>query len=251
MDKARRDDYRIEEEVRLNRAKFEESSEDVFRRMQDIKEAEDENVSALSSFLDAQLDYHERAAEVLRQSRQSWTSTGMAGAESSPRSLRRPTRSRSNTARSWNEPLHGALFEEAEENAASAPIRLPMRPSVARPPPPKPPRPSVRRASTYEGQIDVQPPRNSPHAPLTRTVTDMVSYGSRRGDIFADDMSTASGSGSGSPDWAGRSPSPATSYDSLSRTANTPGQRKAPPPPVNRTKKPPPPVPARRDRLGV
>lgn len=109
MQKAKRDDFRLEEELRTAKAKYEEANEDVFRRMQDIKDAEADSVSDLTRFLDVELDYHERCAEALRQKRAQWT--GVAGGRLSPsdpyardrerESVRRPSgRSRSNTAQS-------------------------------------------------------------------------------------------------------------------------------------------------------
>lgn len=227
----------------MNKAKFEESSEDVLRRMQDIKEAEVDSVQSLTSFIDAELDYHERAAEELRRARQSW-----AGLPS-PQASRRVNRSRSNTARSWQEPRQSAVFEEPEP--MPMPARIPTRSSPtssrgAPPPPPQPPRPSMAaRATTFEGRASLTPSARGPPQPLARIATDSVTYGSRGGDdVFGDDASTASGSRS--PDWGDRSASPATSYGSLSRSTSALALKKAPPPPppVNRAKKPaPPPVP--------
>ena len=36
MQKAKKEDFRVEEELRSQKAKYEETSEDVFRRMQDV-----------------------------------------------------------------------------------------------------------------------------------------------------------------------------------------------------------------------
>lgn len=251
MNKARRDDFRIEEEVRTNKAKFEESSEDVLRRMQDIKEAEVDNVGSLTQFLDAELEYHERCAEELRRVRQSWA--GAVSSAPSPSYGARPNRSRSNTARSWQEPRQHSVHEEPEP--APEPVRIPYRSPGSRlapPPPAQSTRPSISRASTFEGRatpLATAPTANLrvPGAPLTRTATEGV-YGSRGGDdVFSDDISSTR---SGSPDWGERSASPATSYGSLSRSTSALGKKPPPPPPVNRAKKPPPPPPARRENFG-
>ncbi|KAH6661452.1 hypothetical protein EV126DRAFT_477434 [Verticillium dahliae] len=85
MNKAKRDDYRIEEEMRSNRATILRAARILLRRMQDIKEAEADNVRDLSNFLDAELEYHERCAEELRRVRQAWATI------------------RANTARSFND----------------------------------------------------------------------------------------------------------------------------------------------------
>ncbi len=36
MQKAKKEDFKVEEELRAQKAKYEESSEDVYRRMQDV-----------------------------------------------------------------------------------------------------------------------------------------------------------------------------------------------------------------------
>lgn len=266
MNKARRDDFRVEEEVRMNKAKFEETSEDVLRRMQDIKEAEVESIGALTSFLDAELEYHERCADELRRVRQSWagtsTSTAPPNYGARPSTTSNSTRSRSNTARSWQDPRHRAVYEEPEPEPEREPVRIPTRsPGASRlaPPPPlpaQPPRPPIARASTFEGKASTPLSSLKPPVPqLSRVATvdtGAASYRSGHGndDIFSDDIST--GSRSGSPDNSANA-SPATSYGSLSRSTSALAVKKAapPPPPVNRAKKPPPPpVPARRENLG-
>lgn len=72
MEKAKREDFRVEEELRTQKVKYEEANEDVFRRMQDIKDSEAENVVDLTAFLEAQLSYHERCREVLLQLKNEW-----------------------------------------------------------------------------------------------------------------------------------------------------------------------------------
>src|ERR1700753_2152009 len=57
MQKAKKEDFRVEEELRGQKAKYEESSEDVYRRMEDIKESEVESVMDLTQFLEAELAY--------------------------------------------------------------------------------------------------------------------------------------------------------------------------------------------------
>ena len=72
MQKAKKEDFRVEEELRTQKAKYEESSEDVFRRMQDIKETEVDSVVDLSAFLDAELEHYDRCREVLLQLKKDW-----------------------------------------------------------------------------------------------------------------------------------------------------------------------------------
>ena len=72
MQKAKKEDYKAEEELRSQKAKFEESQEDVYRRMQDIIEAENDNVVDLYTFLEAEINYHDRCRETLIQLKQNW-----------------------------------------------------------------------------------------------------------------------------------------------------------------------------------
>ena len=143
MQKARRDDFRIEEELRSAKAKYEEASEDVGRRMQDIRDSEVDSTRDLTQFLDAELEYHERCADELRRVRQSWaggavsssTSNGMSGYGSTVQL--RPTvsngggRSRSNTAQSFTDRLSRTnsrnIYEEQEVETEAPPVRMPIR----------------------------------------------------------------------------------------------------------------------------
>jgi hypothetical protein len=72
MQKAKKEDFRVEEELRAQKAKYEESNEDVFRRMEDIKEAEVESVADMTSFLDAELAYYDSCREILLQLKREW-----------------------------------------------------------------------------------------------------------------------------------------------------------------------------------
>jgi len=74
MQRSKREDYRAEEEHRMQKVKYEESAEDVQRRMQDIIEAENDNVGDMYTFLEAELDYHDRCREILLQVKHSWPS---------------------------------------------------------------------------------------------------------------------------------------------------------------------------------
>ena len=72
MQKSKKEDYRMEEELRSQKAKYEESNEEVYRRMLDIKEAEVDSVADLTSFLEAELSYYDRCREVLLQLKKEW-----------------------------------------------------------------------------------------------------------------------------------------------------------------------------------
>ena len=74
MQKAKKEDFRTEEELRSQRAKYEESSEDVLRRMEDIKEAEADSISDLGSFLDAELEYYDKCRNELLRLKEEWPS---------------------------------------------------------------------------------------------------------------------------------------------------------------------------------
>ena len=84
MQKAKKEDFRVEEELRAQKAKYEEASEDVHRRMEDIRDAEAESVIDLTSFLDAQLAYFDSCREVLLQCQRDWPATGGYVAEVLP-----------------------------------------------------------------------------------------------------------------------------------------------------------------------
>lgn len=72
MQKSKKEDYRMEEELRNQKAKYEESNEEVYRRMLDIKEAEVDSVADLTSFLEAELTYYDRCRDVLLQLKKEW-----------------------------------------------------------------------------------------------------------------------------------------------------------------------------------
>ncbi len=72
MQKAKKEDFRVEEELRSQKAKYEESSEDVLRRMQDIKEAEADSVADLGSFLEAELEYYDRCRDEILNLKRNW-----------------------------------------------------------------------------------------------------------------------------------------------------------------------------------
>ncbi len=72
MQKAKKEDFRVEEELRNQKAKYEESADDVQRRMEEIRDADPENVADLGTFLDAELAYHEQCREALLQLKTEW-----------------------------------------------------------------------------------------------------------------------------------------------------------------------------------
>lgn len=176
MQKVKREDFRLEDELRSAKAKYEESTEDVFRRMQDIKEAEAEAVQDLTNFLDAELEYHERAAEEMRRVRAAWpvASSGQPstsrGGQSEYGLSRRTSRPRSNTAQSYSERndrterwANRQDIHEDEE-LAPEPVRMPIRSvrqaSSGTVTPISPNRPGVNRSITHGGTFEG--PRDRP-----------------------------------------------------------------------------------------
>jgi len=233
--------------------------------MQDIKDAEVDSVRDLTSFLDAELDFHERCAEELRRVRRSW-----AGAAMSPpsRSGREPGRSRSNTAHSYNDRLSRTNSNTTyQEEPEPEPVRLPIRSNsrVNNGGHEMPARPPIGRASTFQGGSVSDRMRSSGSGtpaygqngsnvsalraglrPVNRIQTNTA-------NVFSDDADDTASESTSPEYWGERSASPATSYSSLSRStsalsAGGLGTRKAPPPPPpSRSKKPAPPIPAKRD----
>ena len=72
MQKAKKEDFRVEEELRSQKAKYEEANEEVYRRMEDIKESESESVTDITAFLDAELAYYENSREILLKLKRDW-----------------------------------------------------------------------------------------------------------------------------------------------------------------------------------
>ncbi|GAO20081.1 uncharacterized protein UV8b_05165 [Ustilaginoidea virens] len=259
MQKSKRDDFRVEEEMRINKTKFDDASEDVMRRMQDVQASEADSIAALDAFLESQLNYHEKAAEELRRVRHALAEGGRPDSPSGAEL--RISRARSNTSRSWQDARQG-------ESGRSSPLpeRAPPRRAasshVAPPLPTQPPslpapsqssRQSLARAAISGTRTPLA--SAGARAPSLRATADTGGYGHQSDDVFRDD-DDSTGSGDGSHGWGNRSASSATSYDSISRVGSGNELRKAttaappPPPPPNRAKKPPPPpVPARRAHL--
>lgn len=92
VEKSKKEDFRVEEELRSQKAKYEENNEDVYRRMLDIvssdtwslpapfghllttsqKEAEVDSIADITSFLEAEFQYYDRCREVLVQLKKDW-----------------------------------------------------------------------------------------------------------------------------------------------------------------------------------
>jgi hypothetical protein len=263
MEKAKREDFRVEEELRSQKAKYEEANDDVLRRMQDIKDAEVDNVMDMGSFLEAQLEYHERCREALLQLKNEWP--GRPQGSSPPR---RPIRVRSNTANSYTDrydPLQEELTNVTEGRPPIRSNRTITAESPARelyPPSSAFTRGTLNRTPTFEGPAQLRQEQSSAGSQwIQRATSDNLT--SRRNstqfpngrfpiDPYADSEEVSS-YGRSSPEhiYGNRSNSPATSHGSAASrrpsatTLSTAGLAKKapPPPPPCRSKKPPPPPP--------
>ncbi|KAL4807810.1 hypothetical protein BDV18DRAFT_136105 [Aspergillus unguis] len=272
MQKAKREDFRVEEELRTQKVKYEEANDDVHRRMIDIKNSEPENVMDLHAFLDAQLDYHEQCREVLLRLKNEWPGEQTY---SQPPSGTRGTRSRSNTAHSYHdrfEPLH----EEQPNGVEARPVirshahgfaETPIRKTYAQETSPH--RPVLNRTPTFEGPTQLRQVQEHPVAPQWAHRANSENFVSRRDSVQtrpisrvipepAEDAGYHSGSVSDRSDnsWPDNRQSPFSSTVSR-RTSSTTlnggfAQKKAPPPPPpSRAKKPAPPPPMKRPILSA
>ncbi|OAL69891.1 BAR domain-containing protein [Trichophyton violaceum] len=154
MQKAKKEDFRVEEELRSQKVKYEEATEEVLRRMMDIKESEPECTADMSAFLDAQLNYHEKCREVLLQLKDEWP----AGPTQQFNSYGcRSILTRSNT--SFNDQMAGEdTYQSSSQQSGTSRSREPSRPGLG------------GRQPTFEGPTQLRTRRPSPSpAPALRT----------------------------------------------------------------------------------
>ncbi|KAI0998347.1 hypothetical protein K3495_g9847 [Podosphaera aphanis] len=272
MQRAKKEDFRVEEELRSQKAKYEESSEDVIRRMQDIKEAEVDTLSDLGTFFDAELEYYDKCREELLRLKRDWP----VSSRSPQRDNKRPdNRSRSNTTTAHAYSERFAAHDEPEP-APEPEVRPAIR-SQGRATPSRLDNSRTYNHDDYSEEdsrtqytrSSTNPVSQNNHRESTQITGLKQNIGAaalraglrpssrpnlERPDVFGD-PSDESTRNSTSPDrsYGERSVSPATSNESVkSKKINymSPSQlnnsRKAPPPPPNRSKKPPPPPPAKR-----
>ncbi|KAL9612433.1 MAG: hypothetical protein Q9167_002981 [Letrouitia subvulpina] len=271
MQKAKKEDFRMEEELRVQKAKYEETSEDVFRRMQDIKEAEADSITDLTAFLDAELSYYDRCREVLLHMKQSWPASQT---DSYDQDSRKNSRSRSETAHAYTErykedesqiPLPESRPTIRSSRTASSrvksqsPYREEQEPDLVFA------KPGVNRSTTFEGPTQLHRDASPVSiGRISRVPSDNLTVRTQRSQLRPTGRITASSEIfnepsdesmlASSPDrsYEERSASPATSYGSApSRSASystinqavTNNKKQPPPPPPSRSKKPPPPPP--------
>jgi hypothetical protein len=270
MQKTKKEDFRMEEELRAQKAKYEETSEEVFRRMQDIKESEVDMVQDLTAFLEAELSYYDRCREILLNVKREWPVRDTRAIPS------RPARSRSNTAHGYAERFNPVEEEPEPEPARMTIPKLTSQRSRSPGPETSPGgyslRPSLSRTSTYDNANGYRD--DSPARRLSRVPTDSSVISSSRtnlrpvrqasasqqntfADDYEDDFAPSNGNGyRRDRDRSPPSPDTASSVGSarggvISRaaswsTANEQGsnsKKAPPPPPPSRAKKPPPPPP--------
>ncbi|GAB7322777.1 hypothetical protein MBLNU13_g05350t1 [Cladosporium sp. NU13] len=275
LQKSKREDFRAEEELRSQKAKYDETSEDVYRRMFDIKEAEADSIADLTGFLEAELTYYDRCREVLLQIKREWPAVSQsqpsrsgAGSPSNMNPLaRRGTRSRSNTAGSLTERFSRIMEEPPLDPPAKISSRIPSGQNSPRRELPGfdfsgRPIPS-RSQSGFEGPTSLGNGASTPPdmRPLSRVPTDSSQISNMRlnlrstqskdsgygANVFEDADSEVSDTGYGNGNSYGRSPS-------WSQNTNgdwAAGKKAPPPPPPSRTKKPPPPPPMKRSALST
>ena len=276
MQKAKKEDFRVEEELRTQKAKYEESADDVLRRMEEIRESDPESVADLGGFLDAELAYHDKCREALLQLKSEWPAryvytvdqngirlTRLRSKQPQHRGGRPNPRSRSNTVRSYTQQV-----EPVEDTPPVVEVRPAIKSgrvqtsnrfaeqglsdyssSVST-------RPNFARSTTYDNSSHSSrdlSPANMPR--ISRVPSDSLMIRTARSqlrnveeqDVFADESGSYTNS---SPDhgYGEQAISPATSHGSGSFTPLK--KSAAPPPPPSRAKKPPPPpVPAKRTVL--
>ncbi|KAF3917151.1 Endophilin-A2 [Arthrobotrys entomopaga] len=111
MQKQKKEDFRLEDELRSQRIKYEELSDEVLRRMNDIRDGEQETLMELGAFLDAELEYYDKCRNLLMRVKEQWP----------VQTKRSNHRSRSNTAHSFTN-----SFKEKESPQEYEEIQPPL-----------------------------------------------------------------------------------------------------------------------------
>jgi hypothetical protein len=267
MQKQKKEDFRIEEELRAQRIKYEESSDDVYRRMGEIQDSEAESMADLGAFLDAELEYYDRCRDIFANLRRQWPAGGQQ-----PK-LR--DRSRSTTAHSFGNggareesppppmpeaeirPAIGSRVKTSDRAPPNGGFRLPnpdgtrlsSKPAFHRtqtsPMTFEGPTTAERMSRTRSDQGEVPPPlpRNRPFV-FESYENENTSSPSAR-DRYGYDRSESPARSIGST--TSRVVSRSSSNNALANAYNLNSTRKQPPPPPppGARKKPPPPPPKR------
>lgn len=72
VQRAKKEDFRLDEELRSQRVKYEESSDDVTRRMNEIQDSEEGTLTDLTAFLEAEFEYYDKCRDIMIQLRRQW-----------------------------------------------------------------------------------------------------------------------------------------------------------------------------------
>lgn len=255
MQKAKREDFRVEEELRSQQAKYEEAEADVERRMFEIKDAEADSVGDLTTFLEAQFAYHDRCRAALIELKNEWSAKGIQGNYQNGRPA---ARARSNTARSV---ISTHVQQEETSFADTRPSIKSLRSTSGRyaestftdNEEPRSHRPTYGRSTTYQQSsttsADLSP---APSARLSRVPSDSLMIQSTRSNLRRIDTASSQNVFEDSSEIY--TSNILTSPSPQSTGSQTPvGRRAPPPPPPSRASKPsvigkaaPPPPPAKR-----
>ncbi|KAB8416339.1 hypothetical protein FH972_024859 [Carpinus fangiana] len=255
MHKAKKEDYRLEEELRGQKVKYEESTEDVTRRMQDIIDAEAESVNELYSFLEAEITYYDRCRDILLQLKSNWPAPVNDGILPPP-SHRRPPAPRSRTNTLSRMPTTSTIEEDDALEAPTIPWRGSRANSAA----------SSPRHEHPGFDFSSSPSRgnNLMRTPTSESVNSQrvqLRPVQRRNDNFFGDGDDNRSNSSAEGYSGERSASPATTTSQISRNtswstfdgqaAQQKMKKAPPPPPPSRSTKPPPPPPMKRSALST
>ncbi|CRG87112.1 Meiotically up-regulated gene 137 protein [Talaromyces islandicus] len=273
MQKAKKEDFRVEEELRTQKVKYEETNDDIYRRMIDIQNSDGDNLADLTALVDAELDYHERCREVLLQLRNEMP---IANPQAPMNNARRPGRARSNTAHSYQEryePVQEEMLEPPPPPRPTIGSRSPSSSRLNEPLRDRSNSASMRtglaRTPTFEGPTQLRRDESpAPAYPPSRVHSDLSIRTTRStlrpvSKAYDNHHSDSTSHGNVSP-YDDRSESPATSqgsyisrapsFTAVDTAAGGTGIKKGPPPPPpsRATKpKPPPPPPSKRHLVGA
>ncbi|KAL1972094.1 hypothetical protein VTN31DRAFT_7313 [Thermomyces dupontii] len=243
VQKAKKEDFRLEEELRTQKAKYEEANDDVYRRMQDIRDAEVNVLNDLTAFVEAEINYHDRCREVLLQLRKELPSSharsqaangsrsrpnvaGHDSVEEAPRSRPAISHTRSSSTNVW-EDIHRGDWPSHHRHSTVDWSTL------------------VSRKEGPFSESAGRMPSDSMRMPI-RSAGGSLRCSSRPQNTFADpsdDTDTPHDDHTSSPSTSSSDVSRTPSWTTLHSAG---AGKKAPPPLPSRAKKPPPPPPIKR-----
>ncbi|KXL43270.1 hypothetical protein M433DRAFT_156183 [Acidomyces richmondensis BFW] len=269
VNKSKKEDTTSEEYYRQQKNKYEESMDDVLRRMLDIKEAEADSIADLTSFLEAELMYYDRCRDVLLQLKRDWpaqASINRSGTASPVNAIqRRNTRSRASSLTqrflgiAEDEPLEPPqrpVINSRVSSGQNSPRRelpgfdLPVRSANRVVPGFEGPAARGRELSPAGMPRLTRVPTDPSHILNARSTLRVTKRENQTGggDVFSDDQSDVSTEAASSVFDQSRG----GSWTQSTVTHDGSGRKgPPPPPPPSRTKKPPPPPPMKRSALST